>query len=152
MSTVIDAVMQKECPQGNLKLRPQQCWLIQDEEGAYVAEVLAFQGLDTVIGKLVTLLTRRKHKGKIVTEYGSLRMARMKNLIGRQVVIHPSSYTRGEGSNCKVPTELLIDSRLRVIMGCDQRNQALRLHRLICGVIPEIPVRSGAPHTDTSTS
>jgi hypothetical protein len=63
LSTVIDPAMTEECPTDNIKLRPLQCWLVQDEE-AYVAEILGFKGGEVVIRKWVLPLgTRKKTKG-----------------------------------------------------------------------------------------
>ena len=51
LSLIIDEVMKRDCPQDTMKLRPLQCWIIQEEKEAYVAELLGFQGERAVIRK-----------------------------------------------------------------------------------------------------
>jgi len=62
------------------------------------------------------------------------------------MIIHPDSYTRGEGSNCRISLRLLCSSRQRVIMGSDLRDREHGLHRVVCGIMPET-----APSLSTKT-
>ena len=137
LSKITEEIMQTDCPQGNMKLRPQQCWLVQDQTEAYVAEILGFIESDAVIRKWVIQLSRYKKKGKIVIELTKVRLARHDKFLGKELIIHPDSYTRGEGSRCKIPTKLLEMSKQRVIIGSDARNRTHGLHRIVCGIIPE---------------
>ena len=57
---------------------------------------------------------------------------------GRAVMIHPDSYTRGEGSNCTVSIELLYATQLRVLLSSDRRDRKHGLHRVVSGIIPEM--------------
>ena len=58
LSTVADEIMKNPCPQDNMKLRPQQCWLVKDTTGAYIAEILGFIGDEVVIRKWGVLLQK----------------------------------------------------------------------------------------------
>ena len=121
-----------------MKLRPQQCWLVQDSTEAYIAEILGFIRDDVVIRKWQLQLNKKKQKGKTVREMARPRHARADKFLGKAVVIHPDAYTRGEGSNCTVNVQLIYAAKLRVLLGSDKRDREHGLHRIVCGVIPEI--------------
>ena len=138
LSKITDEVMEGHCPQGNMKLRPQQCWLVQDSTEAYIAEILGFIRDDVVIRKWQLQLNKKKQKGKTVREMARPRHARADKFLGKAVVIHPDAYTRGEGSNCTVNVQLIYAAKLRVLLGSDKHDREHGLHRIVCGVIPEI--------------
>ena len=65
-------VIEGLCPQGDMKLRPQQCWLMRDSTEAYIAEILGFVKQDVVIRKWQLQLHKKKRKGKTVREMARL--------------------------------------------------------------------------------
>jgi hypothetical protein len=107
LQSITEEIMALECPQGNMKLRPQQCWLVQDQTEAYVAEILGFMDQEVVIRKWVIQLSRHKKKGKLTVELTKVRLARQDKFYGKELIIHPDSYTRGEGLRCRIPIQLL---------------------------------------------
>ena len=138
LSTITEEVMEGLCPQGDMKLRPQQCWLVQDSTEAYIAEIVGFVKQDVVIRKWQLQLHKKTRKGKTVREMARPKYARPDKFLGRAVVIHPDSYTRGEGSNCTVGIELLYATQLRVLLSNDRRDREHGLHRIVSNIIPEM--------------
>ena len=63
LSTVIDEIMTNPCPQDNIKLRPQQCWLIKDTTEAYIAKIIGFIGDEVVIRKWGVFLQKQRKLG-----------------------------------------------------------------------------------------
>ena len=60
LSKITEEVMMENCPQGNIKLRPQQCRLVQDNTEAYIAEILGFINAKVAIRKWQPLLSKKK--------------------------------------------------------------------------------------------
>ena len=104
-----------------------------------MAEILGFIGPEVSIRKWVLQLSRHERNGKLVVETTKVRLARKDKFHGKELIIHPDSYTRGEGFRCRIPIQLLETSTQRVIMGSDALNRSHGLHRVVCGIIPEVP-------------
>ena len=89
-------------------------------------------------GNFNSHFTRRNKNDKTVHKMARPRYARTDKFLGKAVVIHPDSYTRGEGSNCIVSVKLFYTAKLRVLLSSDKRDREHGLHRTVCGIIPEI--------------
>ncbi len=83
LSTILDEVMRADCTQGEIKLRPIQCWLVQGEENAFGVEILGLIDQIVVIRKWALLLRRCRKGSKTKLELANTRHAKAEKFQGK---------------------------------------------------------------------